>query len=169
MRKNLLFFLSLSFLLTPFLTGCGVTNTISTNQYIEGYWGRWQTPSYWGYHGSPGSFIVYNPGYLRDNHPSNFCFRITINNFNKDSLPKEEWRNYYGTIEYHTVSRPTDYKYASKVFVQTDLDNLSKVGNYLVKRSAQIKVFKKKNGSYTYNILFDDVGFGVSIPWQHAK
>ena len=144
-----------------------IYNRMTTNRYLDGYWGpQWKELNGSGYYGNPGRFVVYNHAYY--GHPSEFSYRITINNYDDSSLSNGKWYVFSGAIEYHTVSAPSSYKEASRNFVKYNVETLSKGGNYSVTRSAQIKVHKDKNG-YTYNVFFDDVGFGVTIPWPYAK
>ena len=149
-----------------FFNSCGMlNNTMSTSQYLGGYWGQWKELSQWSFYGNPGEFVVYRRG----SHPSDFCYRVTLTGFNKWSLKDGEWRNYDGWVEYHSIyTRPYRYKESSQYFVQYDVPSLGKSGDQLVKRPAKIKVQKKKSG-YTYNVFFDDVGFAVTVPWQNAK
>lgn len=151
-------------------TGCGVLGggapnyRVQYSQYLGGYWGQWKTFYDWAYYGRPSNFIVYG----RDRHPSDFCFRLTVNNFS--SLTKGERRSFSGTVEYtlgvgdNVASRNG---YFSRWFVENDLPNLSH-GYYSKTRPASI-IIERKGNLYYYNVLFDDVGFAITIPWKDKR
>lgn len=156
------------------ISGCGVyKNNISYCQYIGGYWGRWKNyyeydtyggyGTRWAYWGEKDNFVVYRQG----DHPSDFSYRITILSFDENKLPKDEWKEYRGYVEYHSYD-PSYSSGNSEYFVRHQLPELSSSGNYVIKRWATIKV-KRGSPSYTYNVLFDNVGFGVTIPWKYSK
>lgn len=151
-------------------TGCGIMGGGTANskvqyaQYVGGYWGQWKTFYSWGFQGRPNSFVVYRG---RDTHPSNYCFKITVNNFTSNYIPKGEEKSFSGTIEYTTNvndNNPSRYDYHSQWFVETDLPSLS-YGYFKTTRPARIVIEKKRN-LYFYNIFFDNVGFAITIPWK---
>lgn len=140
---------------------------------MNGYWGNWENyyehSMYgghgirWGYRGHKDDFVVYRA----EKHPGDFSFRITMISFNDSYLTKGEWREYKGYIEYrspHAYYKTGDSEY----FVRYSLPAISSAGDYTIKRPATIKI-NKGNTGYTYNVFFDSVGFGLTVPWQHAK
>lgn len=156
------------------ISGCGVyKNNISYCQYLGGYWGQWKNyynysdgwgyGTKWAYWGEKDNFVVYEQG----NHPSDFSYRITILSFDDKKLSKGEWKEYHGYVEYHS-SKPYYSSGDSDYFVKNKLPNLSSYGEYIIKRFATIKV-QRGSPSYTYNVFFDNVGFGVTIPWKYSK
>lgn len=152
------------------VSGCGVlgggvaNSRVQYSQYLGGYWGQWKTFTEWGFLGQPNSFVVYRG---RDQHPSDFCFRITVNNFASNYLPKGEKRSYSGSIEYslnNNDSNATRNGHYSRWFVENDLPYLSH--HYYTKTRPASIVIEKKGKLYYYNVFFDDVGFAITIPWK---
>ena len=82
-------------------------------------------------------------------------------------VSKGEWKEYRGYVEYHS-SNPYYSSGDSDYFVKNKLPYLSSSGEYIIKRFATIKV-QRGSPSYTYNVFFDNVGFGVTIPWKYSK
>lgn len=157
-----LFFLFVALSIMPFITSCSIQyGSAAANKYIEGYWGQWYEIPYWMCNGSIGDFIVYHP----DQHPSDYCFKIHTTNpptFSSDDIKHGKWYTCSGYIEYHYYTKyPTNYAHASKDFVNLYLPSLSSVGAEVLRRPATIKIYKDKDVT-TYNVYFDDVGFGFS-------
>ena len=156
------------------ISGCGlIYNDISYCQYLGGYWGSWENyyeynngwgyGTKWSYQGKRDNFVVFEYG----KHPSDFSYRISITSFDDKSLPKGEWKEYRGYVEYHT-NHPVYSSGDSEYFVKYTLPYLSCSGEYVIRRPATIGV-NRGSQRYTYNVLFDNVGFGVTIPWKYSK
>ena len=133
---------------------------ITTKFSMDGYWGSWKPLYNWAYYGTPDDFIVY----AKHNHPSNYCFHIRIKNFNPQWVQNNEYQSYAGTIAYTTSLNAYDIAQNSKWFVDVELGLLSH-GEYSRTRSANIRI-QKTGKLFYYNIFFDDVGFGITIPWK---
>lgn len=146
------------FVLLFLFTSCGVSyKDMSYSTYERGYWGNWHYYSErtkWAFQGNPGNFIVYNAYF----HPGDFCYRITINNYNDYRVSSSGFTEFSGTIECYD---PSMY------FIRYELPSLNPVVKP-VKHNARIKV-KKEKKYYLYNVFFDDVGFAVTIPWQRFR
>ena len=163
-------FLSLAIILTCFVvSGCGIlgggapNSQVQYSQYIGKYWGQWKTFDDWAFQGRPNSFVVYS----RDSHPSNYCFKLTINNFFTNYLSKGEERRFSGTIEYTSGVNDNDASrvgYFSRWFVENDLPYLSH--HYYTKTRPANFIVERKGNLYYYNVFFDDVGFAITIPWK---
>lgn len=155
-------------------TGCGILVSrynfqIGFNKYIKGYWGNWELfyelyrPSFYG---TAGNFIVYSG----TGHKSDYSLKIVANNChlsNKDN--SKQWYEYTGSITYRTIEHHNDGKQSSETFInELDEDYIAYGRRHEVTRPATIKIYPQRSG-YTYNIYFDGVGLGLTIPWQIAK
>lgn len=162
MSMKRLLYVSVILAIMTFITSCSTQyGAASANKYIGGYWGQWYEIPYWMFQGSIGDFVVYHP----DQHPSNYSFKIYTNNpptFTTDDIKHGKWYTCSGYIEYHYYTKyPKNYTQASKDFVNLDLPSLRCKGSEVLRRPATIKIYKDKDVT-TYNIYFDDVGFGFS-------
>lgn len=157
----------LLFVLTIILaTSCGISNKMMVSTYSNGYWGNWEDLAKpwrtWAYQGSIDDFIVYDYNY----HPSNYVFKLevqnmTVTNDTKTNMEANRWYEYWGTISFDENVDWNDFaKYTVHNFI----------GHYhgVQKKTVKVTVMKKSSG-YIYNIISGDVGFGITIPWQHAK
>lgn len=162
MKRLLVISVTLS--IVGLISSCSVQyGAASANKYVGGYWGQWYSIDTWMYQGSVGDFIVYSPS----NHPSNYCFKVVANN-SPDDIQNGKWYTCTGYIEYHYYTIPKNFSVASKSFVNNDLPYLSCNGSEIIRRPATIKVSKDNDGT-TYNIFFDEVGFGFEIPKGKRK
>lgn len=162
MKKFLLFLTCCSL-----LSGCSILVPTTPMRfqycsYIDDYWGEWKE-HYDSFKGSPGNFVVFSSF----SHPSEFKYRVTVTNYNDAQLYKKDWFvKFQGYIEYRDITYRTTIKEKSRDFVQTPPS--SPISKDIIKRPAEIRILKKQNG-YVYNIYFDGVGLGLTIPWQYAR
>lgn len=148
------------------LSGCSILfppdpMSFRYSKYLDGYWGNWENFFYAAYHGSPQQFTVYN----QHGHPSDFYFRVTITDtFNEYAIP-DHFVSFKGYIEYRQKDGYTTIKEFSRGFV-----NFPDVKNYgnIIKRPARISISRTPKRGFVYNIFFDDVGLGLTIPWKAA-
>ena len=157
-----LLYLSIIVVLSLTTTSCSMQyGAASVNKYVAGYWGNWQNIQNWMARGSIGDLIVYHP----NQHPSDYCFKLYTDNppiFSSDDVKHGKWYTCSGYIEYHYYTEfPKNFKVASKDFVNLDLPSLRCRGDKILRRPATIKIYKDKDVT-TYNVFFDDVGFGFS-------
>lgn len=151
------------------LSGCSILFppdplSFSYAQYIDGYWGKWEKFYSETYQGSPRQFIVYN----KYGHPSNFCFRVTITDtFNEYTVP-DDFVSFNGYIECRGTQwhdrKPFTLQEQSRFFVRLP----TKSSGNIIKRPATIRIMRIPKRGYVYNIFFDDVGLGLTIPWKAA-
>lgn len=133
--------------------------------YLDGYWGKWSDFYTATYQGSPQKFTVYNPY----GHPSQFYFRVTITDtFNEYAIPDSfvSFKGYieYREIDYHLGRTPTIKEFSRNFVTSPSTFNSGKI----IKRSATISISRTPKRGYVYNIFFDDVGLGLTIPWKAA-
>ena len=86
---------------------------------------------------------------------------MTVTNDIKTNMEANRWYEYWGTISFDENVDWNDFaKYTVHNFI----------GHYhgVQKKTVKVKVMKISSG-YTYNIISGDGGFGITIPWQHAK
>lgn len=163
MKSNRSLFIS-SLTLFLLLTSCGIAHKdMSICTYERGYWGRWTNYSEftrWAFQGRPDNFIVYNSFF----HPSSFCYRVIINNYNSYRVNSGRFEEFSGTIEVFSFGN----NFTASDFIHYSLQSLEPGTGKLVSYNAKISV-KKENKQYVYNIFFDNVGFAVTIPWQKSK
>lgn len=145
------------------ILGGGTLASIQYSQYIGGYWGQWKTLSNWAFWGAPNEFVVYK----QNKHPSDFCFRLTVNGFSYNYLNNGEQIERSGIIEYSTGMPSVNDKTTSKWFVEDDLPYLSSYSDRKT-RPARV-IVEKKGGRYYYHVSFDDVGFVITIPWKDSR
>ena len=165
MKRHILILLSIIV-----FTACGPTYRLSYNKYIDGSWGEWDVESHPGYvaYGTPDDFVYYHSW----THPSQYVFKVKIYNFSTEKLKqgKGEGVDFFGTITYrrrthwgaYTIGM-YDYKKQSRYFVDSPIDADT---NEFITRNAKIKAFYHRGGAITYNVFFDDVGFGLTVPWK---
>lgn len=149
-------------LVLSLISSCGITTSnMAFSTYKNGYWGSWYNyREKWAFYGTPDSFIVYNSYY----HPSQFTYRVTINNYNSYRVSSGKFEEFSGTLEYFDELRSL----SADEFVTYTIDHLSPGYGNLHSHKAKILV-KKEKYRYIYNIFFDNVGFGVTIPWHKVK
>lgn len=156
---------------------------IRTNAYYDGYWGEWQiqwlpslfssTPEkfYYGLYGNESGFIVYDA----DLHPSDYVFKFQINNYVaptkkqiKEHYKRQEWYEYYGTVEYFVVE---EYPTIKDILKQWGfpLYGQHTTGTPIAKRvaNATIKIAPYKKHPEVYNIWFDDVAIAIQLVYVH--
>lgn len=157
-----------SLVATMFLLSSCATYVQSYNQYINGYWGEWNhlDNGLWTYKGNPDDFVIYHPWL----HPSTYYFRVKIFGYSDNELKKNKEMKYAGTIEYQSRETKTigkyDYKQQSLKFVNNPIEAPTDViSSGYTKRVATIYAYYKKGGAIVYNVWFDDVGLGLTIPW----
>lgn len=144
----------------------------------DNYWGEWNSFSsnimFWGNYSD---FIIYDAR----NHKSEYFFKLKINNYIipskkiiKQHIKSGQWFNYDGYVEYWVHEDYPTIKDVFKKFGGPKRHNFEGTGIYnkdkkpIVKRVAQAKIqilCRKwgKNVQRTYNIFFDDVGYGLTI------
>lgn len=154
--------------ITMLLTACGSIYKLSCSQYLDGYWGEWQSIEYDKVEGQPDNFVIYGS----NGHPSQFYVRVRINGYNSyvvKSLKKDQSVDYSGTIEYPQRDMRVSanaYSQQSRTWVE-GLPYLERwYDSVIIKRNASIRIFRNFDGSLTYNIFFDGVGAGFCIPWR---
>lgn len=135
-----------------------------TGVYYNGYWGKnWREPSGLLIEGTFDEFIVY---YY---HPGNFTIRVKIN-YMPSEIPKKimkmrlksgEWYEYSGTIEYFTRSGTSDI--TKDIERWTSAPSGNDEGVIKVTKPATIRIMPYKKNPETYNILFDNVGIGITL------
>lgn len=147
-------------------TGCsalfGNSDQVQYSQYIGGYWGRWHTLPDWEFYGTPDNFVVFRHG----RHPSEFTFRLKVNQLNPHLVNKDNWQDFTGSVEF-TTEMPTSYTDGSKWFIDNELPYLFH-GRYSRTRPARIRIIKQGR-LFCYNVYIDDVGFAITIPWKEKK
>lgn len=142
---------------------CGILNLgldyISYAQYLGSRWGPWhQTESDW-INGYPDNFVVYN----KSHHPSEYGVKVITNGLNLDTMEKEKWYSYSGTIEFYSAySNAKDASYYL-VKLSDPLGIGTQVKMYTHRRPARIDVMRKRKGA-VFNIFFDDVGLAIQLP-----
>lgn len=150
------------------VVSCGTSNQMMVNRYSKGYWGEWTNA--WGvsnlnhpaFYGSRNNFIVYNATW----HPSNYCFKLEIlgQSVSETTLINQEidkWYNYNGYVYF-------DEDRSWEEFCR-DVQNISKHFLDVQKKAVKVKVLRKSNGNYVYNVLSGDNGFAITIPWNLVK
>ncbi len=154
-------------LISILATSCGISNRMYVRTYSDGYWGRWEhmsnnSFSRVGYQGSVDNFIIYTSAC----HPSQYTFKLEVKGMNvrnntKTDLKANKWYEYWGTLSFE--QNITWQEFALYVVTRP-------IGHYggVQKKMVQVKVMKKSSG-YIYNVVSDDVGFSITIPWQHSK
>lgn len=143
---------------------------ITVSCCYNGYWGEY-TGKYsgWQAYGNNSGFAVYSG----TDHPSNYFFRFSINNYRTPS--KEElklhnktntWYEYSGTVEYYVCEKyPTIVdilkEYGYPCFKESD----SYLYAPIAKRTAlaTIKIAPYKKYPRDYNFWFDGVGIAISL------
>ena len=141
------------------ISGCGILipKPFTRAIYKDGYWDQWYDISGSGYYGRPNDFVLYN------SHPADFFCKVTISNYNENRLNNKQFAVFNGYIEYHdTVEKDSDVG-RSRRYIDHFGSSSYAYGN-LIKRPAEIRVLKRWNG-YVYNVFFDGVGIGLTIPW----
>lgn len=138
----------------------------------DGYWGKWsEFGSGISFRGYYNSFVIY---YSTD-HPSEYFFKFTINNYYKPDKKEKKyhlknniWYSYKGTVEYYVNEKYPTIKDVFKKFGCPSKyfgERYSSRPPVKIKRTAQaeIRISPYKKNPNTYNFLFDDVGFGVTL------
>lgn len=134
------------------------------NCYYDGYWGKETSILNAVFYGDYHSFIVYNP----DDHPSEYRFKVTIDNYHKPSKSEvkmskynNDFITYTGTVEYYVNEEYPTIKDGLKKFYGPWVGG----GTHPVKRVAKatIGIENFNNHPKTYNILFDEVGFAIFL------
>lgn len=151
--------------------------------YYNGYWGEWEDGAIGGFlYGRPDETLPYlkvygnNSGfciYISDSHPSDYTFKFHANNFifpdkktRKEHLKRNEWYEYYGTVEYYIDNVLTTIKDILKrgsalgripVIPPTSPNARKRTVN------ATIKIAPYKDHPKVYNILFEGVGVGIDL------
>jgi len=157
-----------AFLLAFALCGCSASRMLSTAPCVNGEWGLWDERQNWARSGSETDFMIYD---RELGSPEGYCFRLItyIDEFPKDG----KWHDYEGRIVYRipeasgkgirpgTADPRASVREMSRMFVEKTLASpYLPTSGRTVSRPTFIKV--KKNGrELCYNIMFDDVGFGM--------
>lgn len=164
----------LSFLLFIFVYVNGFSQDISFNTLIDGYWGSWKTYSEVPLYGSYSQLLIYN------GHPSNFSWRMTINDYYqptkqqiKEHNKTNTWFEYKGVIEYYISDEYPDAR--SQLLDEGMLcvcpwnHDTSKGQTPCVKRTSNciIKIAPYKDHPRCYSIYFENVGFGIDLGNGH--
>lgn len=153
--------LSISFNSDAQIKACG---------HFDGYWSDWkdmgtETEIKGNYDG----FIIY----LDKEGPWEYRFKFKVNNMTfpnkrqrKKDIKTDTWYTFSGTVEYYiTDSYPTIIQLfrAAKgpMFAPAKLDN-GRPTKKVTKR-ATIKIAPFKDRPKTYNIWFENVGFGINL------
>lgn len=170
---TLLLFGLYSILLVSCSTLYGPNNSgIQMSTYKGNYWGEWAKVFQGKSSGSLSSFVLYQ-GFV---HPSDYFIRISIFHGTPSTQPKDVWCSYTGEIEFYTTPPDPQFPRTDRRISEDFITGLSYsfpgnslgiifpvTGATIVKRPATVKVLKKRN-AYVYNVYFDGVGVGISLP-----
>ncbi len=165
-------FLTIAFLMDPSLTYSQYYLNVPSKQtgigyarFYDGYWGEQKILKKQNFcmFGNYDSFIIYNS----NTHPSNYAFKVTIDNFHKPSKSETNngkgWVEYRGKVEYYVnEEHPTIkdvFKDKNSLFFGP-LDCTHPVKR-IADATISIKAFN--NHPKVYNIWFDDVGFAIFL------
>ena len=143
--------------------------TISYARYIDGYWSEWELVQGC-IHGSYGEILCYDCNH----HPSEFTWRLTLNNFIKpskelikDYYKKKCWWEYQGYFEYYISDEYQTLKsqLLNRVWITPWLHDVSKGQTPCVKRTvrATVKIAPYKDHPRCYNVYVEGDGFGIDL------
>ena len=165
MKKKIFIILALMFVT---VNAFSQDERIYTCSYFDGYWSDWYLTAA-SIKGDYSGFIVY----LSSEGPWNYRFKFTINNMafpNKKQRKKDiKNGNYYvfsGTVEYYISDDEPSVlenfrRNRGPYFVPAKLANGRPTKKITSK--ATIKIAPFKDLPRTYNIFFDNVGFGINL------
>ncbi len=147
------------------IVSCGTSNQMMVNRYSKGYWGKWKNASTdWktpAFYGCRNDFIIYDADY----HPSNYCFKLEILGLSvSETLINQEidkWYSYNGYVYFD--------EYRSWEELCGDVQKISVHFYDVQKKLVKVKVLKKSNGNYVYNVISGDSGFAITVPWNLVK
>lgn len=144
------------------------TSWIKTTICQNGTWYPWNESSFVGQYGTWDRFVVYHT----DRDPSNFYFRITIENFSippkkvrKEHIKNNEWYQYKGYIEYWIDDDHMDFLsnlYVPNILLpmkSTPWNKYNGRPSIIKKTEAVIKIQPYEKTPVTYNIWFEGIGF----------
>jgi len=173
------------------LSSCSTVHMLTTSKCIDGEWGMWDMPADWASAGTETNFVVYDSkkraadsstpfgdragvegasssGAAPADLPSDYCFKLVtyIDQFPADG----HWHEYEGRIEFFVpesylnkaaaaFTQPYDISKISRYFVENRLPTLAGDG-VKISRPATIRVMKNRR-ELCYNVMFDNVGFGI--------
>lgn len=146
------------------------------SRYIDGYWGDWfpvssyDTPRV---EGTYGNFVIYT-----GSHPSRYCVKVCIHNFNdkidkkekKRRIKEELFYEYNGTIEFYlndydgnTTIEDWVAHWNGRMPAKYSHDRLTGKEAKKVTYPAKINIAPYKDNPTTYNVFFDKYGIAFSF------
>lgn len=136
--------------------------------YENGKWGQWfyfdvdeqLVGSSLTFQGTADNFVVYK----KRGTPSDFKFRITVNDFNTKKI-KDSFISFQGYVEYRCPPFATNENFKEKGKAFLMVLSLPSTRGDLIKRPATIRILRQGKSGYVYNIFFDEVGFALTVPW----
>lgn len=148
---------------------------VKYSQLVDGCWSQWKV-SYDYLYGNYGSIQCYNAF----GHPSIYCWRFTINNYQtptKDQIKLHRktntWFEYSGTFEYYISDEYPDIRsqLIKGTWVAPWNHDTSKGQTPCVKRTlfATIKIAPYKKNPVCYNIFFNGGGFAIDLCDNYFK
>ena len=159
-------------ILILFAVSCKVNcSVISTCVYYDGYWGKWSKVNI-GIIGNYSTMTLYNEQY----HPSLYNFKFTITNYRiptkeeqKQHIASNRWIEYEGFVEYYIIDEYMTIKEIFKKFnwpsICPALHKVEEGQTPCVKRTVKaiIRIQPYKDHPKRYNIVFEDVMFGIDL------
>ena len=139
--------------------------TIDLCTCVDGIWSPWKS-FYATIYGNYSQISAFREGH----HPSEFIWRVTINNFYKP-YKATDWLEFSGTMEYYITDEFPNAKsqfldWRQKGFVVVPWEhNVSKGEMPCVKKTSKaiIKIAPYKKRPKVYNIFFEDVAFAIDL------
>lgn len=153
------------------------------NKYIDGYWGKVKDYDI----SAVGNRYREITFFKKYSHPSNYLFKLTINNIPSKIDRKElrrrrninEWFEYTGSLEYFTCDYEKNPKYQNQKILNseknqnfkkdifTNWPSTTEKGDYVISHKTPVRVTIAPYKKYPirYNIYFkDDLGFEFYLP-----
>ncbi len=150
--------------LFPFVVSCGILERMNDDgkiyfcEYRGGYWGKWDDGWSCCVKGTVDSFVLYDS----INHPSEWGTKITVYGLNSKEDLSDEWQKYSGKIEFYSIESSA-IKAAQSKARNASWCYIRPSGSRVFSRPASISV-KRERIRVVYNVFFDDVGIGISLP-----